>query len=165
VVNGLTNDAETFTTGTAYLTDVNSDGLPDLVNGGAVLFNHLEYSAALPQCANVEHYIVGRPTKIVVTSAGATPRHRESTIDCTTGNLLQVRQFIDGANFAQTDLTCFPNGTMQRFTGPPNKNGQRAFITYQYDPVTQTHPIQIVDHFGLLSSATYNHPAAVIPNS
>jgi hypothetical protein len=40
-VNALINDAETFTTGSVYFSDVNGDGLPDLVNGGAVLFNHL----------------------------------------------------------------------------------------------------------------------------
>src|SRR5262249_25539596 len=41
-VNGLINDAETFTTGSVYFNDVNGDGLPDLVTGGTVLFNHLQ---------------------------------------------------------------------------------------------------------------------------
>jgi hypothetical protein len=41
-VNGLLNDATTFTSGSIYFSDVNADGLPDLVNGGQVLFNHLD---------------------------------------------------------------------------------------------------------------------------
>src|SRR5262245_60033276 len=41
-VNGLVNHADTFTTGSVYFGDVNGDGLPDLVDNGAVLFNHLE---------------------------------------------------------------------------------------------------------------------------
>jgi hypothetical protein len=41
-VNGLLNDAETFTMGSVYFNDVNGDGLFDLVSHGTVLFNHLQ---------------------------------------------------------------------------------------------------------------------------
>ena len=40
--NIVINGAGTFTTGTAYFTDVNSDGLSDLVSNGTVYFNHLD---------------------------------------------------------------------------------------------------------------------------
>ncbi|MDQ5824469.1 MAG: sugar-binding protein, partial [Chloroflexota bacterium] len=40
-LSALYNHAETFTTGSTYFSDVNGDGLPDLVSGGAVLFNRL----------------------------------------------------------------------------------------------------------------------------
>src|SRR5262249_28367697 len=40
-VNGLINHAETFTTGSPYFADVNGDGLPDLIENGPVLFNHV----------------------------------------------------------------------------------------------------------------------------
>ncbi|MGE5576613.1 MAG: SpvB/TcaC N-terminal domain-containing protein [Syntrophothermus sp.] len=36
------NHSGTTTTGTTYFSDVNGDGLPDLVDGGQVYFNHLE---------------------------------------------------------------------------------------------------------------------------
>ena len=42
IANLFTNYAHTFNLGTAYLSDVNGDGLPDLVNGGQVYFNHLD---------------------------------------------------------------------------------------------------------------------------
>jgi RHS repeat-associated protein len=39
--NVMYNHAETFTTSSVYFSDVNGDGLPDLVNGSQVSFNHL----------------------------------------------------------------------------------------------------------------------------
>ncbi|HEX8600585.1 MAG TPA: SpvB/TcaC N-terminal domain-containing protein [Chloroflexia bacterium] len=41
VASASFNVAETFTTGSTYFSDVNGDGLPDLVNGTEVLFNYL----------------------------------------------------------------------------------------------------------------------------
>ena len=42
VANVFVNQAETFTTTSSYFADVNGDGLMDLVQGGQVLFNHLD---------------------------------------------------------------------------------------------------------------------------
>jgi len=42
IANVFTNHANTFTTGSIYFSDANGDGLPDLVNDGQVLFNHLD---------------------------------------------------------------------------------------------------------------------------
>src|SRR5262249_9478823 len=41
VVNALVNVAGEFTTESTYFSDVNGDGLPDLVQNGHVFFNHL----------------------------------------------------------------------------------------------------------------------------
>src|SRR6185503_12168225 len=40
--NVFANHAETFTTDSTYFSDVNADGLTDLVHDGTVLFNHLD---------------------------------------------------------------------------------------------------------------------------
>jgi RHS repeat-associated protein len=42
--NNLVDSSDTFTTTTAYFSDVNGDGLPDLVIDGKVFFNHLDFS-------------------------------------------------------------------------------------------------------------------------
>ncbi|MFL6161611.1 MAG: SpvB/TcaC N-terminal domain-containing protein [Jatrophihabitantaceae bacterium] len=42
VANAFVNHSDTFTEDTTYFSDVNGDGLTDLVNNGAVLFNHLD---------------------------------------------------------------------------------------------------------------------------
>ncbi|HST46484.1 SpvB/TcaC N-terminal domain-containing protein [Jatrophihabitans sp.] len=41
-VNAFTNHSDTFTEDTTYFSDVNGDGLTDLVTDGTVLFNHLD---------------------------------------------------------------------------------------------------------------------------
>jgi RHS repeat-associated protein len=51
-VNLMLNHAETFSTGSVYLSDVNGDKLPDLVSGGQVLFNHLDASGVPTFTAN-----------------------------------------------------------------------------------------------------------------
>ena len=105
-------------------------------------------------CANT--YLVGTPTKIVVAGNGAEMRHREATVDCATGDVTQVRQFLNQDTAAVTDLAYFPNGNLQQVTGPPNQHGQRYRLDYAYDPVVQSHITAIDDSFGYSSSATYN---------
>ena len=52
VANGLVNHAETFTKDSTYFSDVNGDGLTDLVNDGTVLFNHLDANGVPTFTAN-----------------------------------------------------------------------------------------------------------------
>ena len=51
-VNVFANHAETFTKDTTYFSDVNGDGLTDLVHDGAVLFNHLDANGVPTFTAN-----------------------------------------------------------------------------------------------------------------
>ena len=41
-ISAVYNHAETFTTGSVFFSDVNYDGLSDLVVNGTVYFNHLD---------------------------------------------------------------------------------------------------------------------------
>jgi len=100
-------------------------------------------------------YII-KPNHIDVRGNGALMRLRDANIDCTTGNLTQVRQSLADLTAAATDLTYFPNGNLQSVTGPANKTGQRYVVTYQYDPTVATHVTRATDSFGLSSSATHN---------
>ncbi|HEX6682415.1 MAG TPA: SpvB/TcaC N-terminal domain-containing protein, partial [Candidatus Limnocylindrales bacterium] len=52
VANVFVNQATTFTTTSQYFSDVNADGLPDLVDGGRVLFNHLDANGVPTFTAN-----------------------------------------------------------------------------------------------------------------
>jgi len=100
-------------------------------------------------------YII-KPNHIEVRGNGTLMRLRDANIDCTTGNLTQVRQSLADLTTAVTDLTYFANGNLQTVTGPANKNAQRYSLTYTYDPTVATHVASISDSFGLSSSATYN---------
>ena len=83
-------------------------------------------------------------------------RHRESTVDCATGNVTQVRAKLADGDVAVTDLAYFPNGNLKSVTGPANKAGQRYRLDYGYDTVVGTHVESITDSFGYRSTATYN---------
>src|SRR3954453_8190073 len=89
-------------------------------------------------------------------------RRRDSTLDCTTGNVTQVRQFLANGDAATTDLVYSSNGNLLRVTGPTNRNGQRYQLDYQYDPTVQTFRTGISDSFGFTSSAGYNLKYGVV---
>jgi RHS repeat-associated protein len=101
-------------------------------------------------------YII-QPQTITVQGGGVPMRRREANIDCTTGDLTQVRQYLADGTASITDLTYFANGNLQSVTGPTNKTGQRYTLTYAYDPIVATHVAKITDSFGLSSSATHNY--------
>ncbi len=102
------------------------------------------------------NYIVGIPNKIVVTGNGVELRHREADIEAGSGDLRQVRQYLETGEVAATDLDYFPNGNLQRVTGPPNLHGDHYMVEFLYDDVVTTHITLIRDSFGYESTATYN---------
>jgi len=114
------------------------------------------YTAADPACQ--ARYIVG--TANFVQERGTTPdtlmRHRQSTVDCATGDVRQVREYLADGTAAVTDLDYFTNGNLRAVTGPVNKTGQRYRLEYGYDTVVDTHIESTVDSFGYRSSSTHN---------
>src|SRR6185437_15075610 len=76
---------------------------------------------------------------IVVTGGGTQLRRRESDVDCATGNVTQVRQYLANGSAATTDLTYTADGNILQVTDPPNANGQRYTETYTYDPTLRTY--------------------------
>ena len=125
----------------------------DAGDGGAS--DDVEADIAYSQCPDT--YIVGKANSINVKGNGVLMRRREANIDCTTGNLTQVRQYLETGQSAVTDLIYYPNGNLMSVTGPQNKNNQRYTLTYEYDPIVATHVAKITDPFGYSSSATYNY--------
>ncbi|MFZ3090664.1 MAG: SpvB/TcaC N-terminal domain-containing protein [Nitrospirota bacterium] len=125
----------------------------DAGDGGAS--DDVEADIAYTQCPDT--YIVGKANSINVKGNGALMRRREANIDCTTGNLTQVRQYLETGQSAVTDLIYYPNGNLMSVTGTANKNNQRYTLTYEYDPVVSTHVTKITDSFGYSSSATHNY--------
>ncbi|HBY96539.1 MAG TPA: sugar-binding protein [Chloroflexi bacterium] len=115
-----------------------------------------DVQADIDYSACTDNYVVDQPTKNVVSSNGAVLRHREATVDCATGDVTQIRQYLENGEAAVIDLVYFPNGNVQRVTGPSNNNGQRYEVLYEYDPTVQTHITKITDSFGYISTATYN---------
>ncbi len=96
------------------------------------------------------------PVSLTVTGNGTVVRHRESTMDCNTGDMTQIREFLADGTASITDMAYFPNGNLQTVTGPPNASGQRFTLSYQYDPDVSTFITKTTDSFGLSSQATYD---------
>ena len=110
----------------------------------------IEYSQDLA------HYIVARPRRVVVTHDGIELRRREAEIEVATGNLLEVRQYLEDGRSANARMDYHPEGNLRRVTGPPNEAGQRFQVELEYDAVVRTHVASVRDSFGLASTSTFN---------
>ena len=104
-------------------------------------------------------------TAITVNGGGALMRRREGTVDCATGNLTQIRQFLADGQASVTDLEYFANGNLRKVISPPNATGQRFQLSYEYDPTVATHVAKVTDSFGLFSSATYDLRFGLVASS
>jgi RHS repeat-associated protein len=104
------------------------------------------------------NYIVGIADRIRVTNAGGTEfRRREATVNCSNGDVNQVRRFLaDGSSTAVTDLSYDPEGKLIRVVGPTNLDGDRTTLDYTYDTVVRAHVQSATDQFLYRSTATHN---------
>lgn len=97
------------------------------------------------------------PQSISVTANGQVVRKREATIDASTGDVKQVRQYLADGQAATADIEYDVYGNILKMIGPMNAKGQRYTLSYTYDPAVNTYNTQVVDSFGYTSSATYNY--------
>jgi RHS repeat-associated protein len=103
-------------------------------------------------------YVVGKPLSITVTGNGRVMRQREADIECTTGDITQVRQLLETAQAAVTDIGYYGNGNLRSVTGPANARNQRHQVEYDYDPIVHTHITGIHNKsYNLNSVAVYNY--------
>ncbi|MFI6333255.1 RHS repeat-associated core domain-containing protein, partial [Micromonospora chersina] len=118
----------------------------------------MHYSVEVPACQTTN--ITGTPTSVEVTGGGSVVRHRESTLDCATGNVTQVRAALNGTDTAVTDLDYFTTGirtgNLKTVTGPVNKNGERFKVDYDYDTTVATYVESVTDVFGYHSTSTHD---------
>jgi RHS repeat-associated protein len=114
----------------------------------------MSYTATDPNCRATG--LTGAADTIDVFGGGTLMRHRESTVDCNTGNVTQVRARLANGDVAATDMTYLTNGNLHTLAGPANNTGQHLLQTYGYDPDVDTRVASVVDSFGLTSSTTYD---------
>ncbi|MCG8915240.1 sugar-binding protein [Actinokineospora sp. PR83] len=114
------------------------------------------YSGSVAACR--DRHIVGVPTSLREggSSPATTLRHRETVLDCATGDVRTVREHLADGTAAVSDMEYFPNGNLRSFTGPANKGGQRFRLDYGYDTVVATHVEHVKDSFGYVSTTTHD---------
>ena len=102
------------------------------------------------------NYIVGKANKIVIRGGGIEMRHREANFATGTGNMMQLREYLETGQAAITDYQYDQYGNSIVATGPSNHKGQRYTLRYTYDNQVHTNITQRRDSFGYSSSADYD---------
>ncbi|MEO3780224.1 SpvB/TcaC N-terminal domain-containing protein [Micromonospora sp. B11E3] len=123
----------------------------------------IRYTGDDPACRSA--YIVGTANRIDVYGGGTLMRHRESTVDCATGNVTQVRAMLAGGEAAVTDIEYFGNGNLRAVVNPANRTGQRYRLAYAYDTAVDQYVESVTDSFGYRSSSTYNLKFGLVETS
>ncbi|HEU4726667.1 MAG TPA: SpvB/TcaC N-terminal domain-containing protein, partial [Kofleriaceae bacterium] len=136
----------------AQITDTGDVGAADDFTATITYTGH---GGANAGCA--ARHIVGLADSITVRSAdGTTLRHRESSFDCSTGDMIELRQATEGLASAVSDYQYAANGNLTVVAGPPNLRGQRYTLGFEYDPPTHSHVVSVADSFGQVSTSDYD---------
>ncbi|TMQ07935.1 MAG: hypothetical protein E6J91_34515, partial [Deltaproteobacteria bacterium] len=102
-------------------------------------------------------HIIGLADSITVRSAGgAVLRHRESSFDCSTADMVELRQATEGPASAVSDFQYAADGNLSVVAGPENLHGQRYTLDLAYDAPTRSHVVSITDSFGQISTNDYD---------
>ncbi|TMQ12501.1 MAG: hypothetical protein E6J91_20700, partial [Deltaproteobacteria bacterium] len=134
------------------ITDTGDVGTADDYTATITYTGHGGANAA---CAT--RHIIGLADSITVRSAdGTTLRHRESSFDCSTADMVELRQATEGLTSAVSDFQYAPNGNLIVVAGPENLHGQRYTLNLAYDAPTQSHVVGVADSFGQISTSDYD---------
>ncbi|HEY4108073.1 SpvB/TcaC N-terminal domain-containing protein [Puia sp.] len=104
-----------------------------------------------------DKYIVGSPKSILVTGSGVTYRKRESTIDQQTGDVTEMRQYLQNGTVATTDMGYDGYGNLINITGAANSKGQRFRQDYVFDNHVQQYVVKATNSFGYSSQSTFDY--------
>ena len=116
-----------------------------------------DISAAISYYNVTDKYIMGVPKSTLVTGSGVTYRRRETTIDNQTGEVTEVRQFLQNGTASVTDMVYDTYGNLITVTGPANSKGQRFQENYVYDDQVHHYLIKETNSFGYSSQTTVDY--------
>ncbi|MBL7729017.1 MAG: hypothetical protein JNM68_15080, partial [Dinghuibacter sp.] len=101
-------------------------------------------------------YLVNIPASVTVSSNGEIYRQRSSVIDNSTGNVTELKMFVQSGAAAAYSMAYDVYGNITQLTRPQNATGQRLTYTYEYDSEVQTYPTFITDTYGYSSRSVYD---------
>lgn len=100
-------------------------------------------------------YLLSSPSSIRVLTAQGELRHRETTID-STGNVTQIRQFLDPNTTANYDMEYDAYGNLTKISRPANYLGQRLWFAMTFDSTVFTYVTRVDDAYGYSSTSIYD---------
>ncbi|MEV4334300.1 SpvB/TcaC N-terminal domain-containing protein [Streptomyces sp. NPDC049597] len=113
------------------------------------------YTASDPECRDANR--TGIADEISQKdAAGKVLRHRGTDVDCATGEVRRVREYLDDDTAAVSDMVYHPDGNLKAVTGPANAKGQRYTLTYSYDPTVGVQIESVEDSFRYRSTSAYD---------
>ncbi|GGB25045.1 SpvB/TcaC N-terminal domain-containing protein [Puia dinghuensis] len=127
-----------------------------------------DISAAVTYYNITDKYIVGSAKSIVVTGGGGgtTYRKRESTIDTQTGDVTEIRAYLQDGTVAVNDIGYDQYGNLMTITGAPNAKGQRLQENYVFDDQVHQYIVKASNSYGYSSQSTYDyrfgHPLSTV---
>ncbi len=116
-----------------------------------------DISAAIAYHNVPDKYILSEPKSIIVTGSGKTYRKRESTINTQTGDVTQIKQYLENGSAAVSDMGYDGYGNLINMTGPANARNQRFRLDYTFDDQVHSHVIKAANSYGYSSTATFDY--------
>ncbi|HEY1193218.1 SpvB/TcaC N-terminal domain-containing protein [Flavobacterium sp.] len=125
----------------------------DLGNGSA----DDKVTAKISYYESTTPYYGGIPRQLEVFTTEGLKRKRATTINTTTAEVTQIKNYAAADKVAITDIAYDAYGNMQKITGPENHKAQRMTLEYVYDSENNQYMMEIKDAFGYQNKMEYNY--------
>lgn len=143
-------ETNTFNT---YDANGNITQYEDLGNGSATD----KVTAKISYYESTTPYYGAIPKQLEVFTTDGLRRKRATTINTTTAEVTQIKNYASADKIAITDIAYDTYGNLQKITGPSNHKGQRMTLEYVYDVENHQYMTEIKDAFGYQNKMEYNY--------
>ena len=125
----------------------------DLGNGSAAD----KVTAKISYYESTTPYYGGIAKQLEVFTTEGLRRKRATTINTTTAELTQIRNYSAADKIAVTDIAYDSYGNLEKITGPVNHKGQRMILEYVYDADNHQYMTEIKDAFGYQNKVEFDY--------
>ncbi|MBE0392704.1 SpvB/TcaC N-terminal domain-containing protein [Flavobacterium sp. PL002] len=143
-------ETNTFNT---YDANGNITQYEDLGNGSA----DDKVTAKISYYESTTPYFGGIPKQLEVFTKDGLRRKRATTINTTTAEVTQIKNYSAADKIALTDIGYDTYGNLQKITGPANYKDQRMTMDYVYDSENHQFLTEIKDAFGYQNKMEYDY--------
>jgi RHS repeat-associated protein len=102
-------------------------------------------------------YYGGIPKQLEVYTTDGLRRKRATTINTTTAEVTQIKNYVAADKAALTDIAYDTYGNIEKITGPSNYNSQRMTLEYVYDADNHQYMTEIKDAFGYQNKTEFDY--------